>query len=231
MAEGLVVLRADGEVLFCNPAAEGLWNLSVARVQGMDIADVLDRMRDDFESPESVDELGRLIQAVSPTPETVGLALIRPRRRDLAATVFPIVTSPAERLTGLLMRDITEERELQRRRDTFVSVASHELRTPMTTVMGFTELLMSRRPSAKHRKVWLDHIYEDSKRVVGIIDDLLNVSRIQSGQMAANREPVAVGELLTSIAEELQPSTDLHQLAVTVPKDLPKAMADRDKLV
>ena len=63
--------------------------------------------------------------------------------RELAVSLFPIDASPVERLSGLLLRDVTEERDLERRRDTFVSVASHELRTPMTVVMGFAELLMS----------------------------------------------------------------------------------------
>lgn len=65
-------------------------------------------------------------------------------------------------------------------RDTFVSVASHELRSPLTSVLGYTELLISKDPPEATRKQWLEHVRENSQKLTDMVDDLLNVTRIQS---------------------------------------------------
>jgi signal transduction histidine kinase len=130
---------------------------------------------------------------------TLELAVVNPTRHDLRISLFTIDASPAEPITGLLLRNVTEQRYLQRRRDTFVSVASHELRTPMTTAMGFTELLMSSDADEEHQVQWLDwldHIYKGSRRVITIVDELLNVSRIQSGNVSVKLLSMDIKPLL-----------------------------------
>ena len=99
----------------------------------------------------------------------------------------------------------------------------------MTVVMGFAELLMS--GEAPERKgTWLRHIYEDSKRVIDIVDDLLNVSRIQSGKISFQVESIDVCEVLTDAVERLRPTSIRHQLTVDVAPSVPNLLADRNKL-
>ena len=64
-----------------------------------------------------------------------------------------------------------------------ISIASHELRTPMTTIQGFTELLLDQDPPNPVRRQWLERIQQGSNRLVAIVDDLLNISRITSGKL------------------------------------------------
>ncbi len=230
MAEGLIVLDAEGRIVFCNPAAEELLNLGVSRVAGKQMRRLLSQQSKEFESPDQVRALAAHLRQVTDRPAHFDLAILKPRRRDLAATVFPIRTTATDRLAGVLIRDVTDERELHRRRDTFVSVASHELRTPMTTIMGFTELLLGNKATPEQHQTWLTHVYEDSRRVVDIVDDLLNVSRIESGKLTVDLEPVMLSKLTGDIAEGIQHGTEDHKIVVIMPDELPAVLADRDKL-
>ena len=83
--------------------------------------------------------------------------------------------------SAMLIRDVSI-------RDTFVSVASHELRTPLTSIVGYADLLLRRDPPDATRKRWLKNILDNSQRVSAMVDDLLNVSRIQSGKVSIKLE-------------------------------------------
>ena len=158
MTEGLAVLDPEGRVLYFNHAAEDHWSLSAGGVLGRGFVDAIAEHAQDFDDPEGV--LAQLEQLVEGKGEsnTAEFALVRPHRRDLALTAFPISGEPGHRMTGILVRDVTEERDLDRRRDTFVSVASHELRTPMTTILGFTEILLDDTPEGESHR-WLSHVH------------------------------------------------------------------------
>jgi signal transduction histidine kinase len=158
----------------------------------------------------------------------VEIAVAKPDRRDLSMTTFLIDTPNGADMTGVLIRDVTEERDLERRRDTFVSVASHELRTPMTTILGFTELLLDDVPEGDQRR-WLEHVHEDSLRLTSILDDMLDVSRIQSGRVKMTIERVDVPEVINDVIAGIGSTTSIHEFDVAVSPDLPKALTDQAK--
>ena len=128
-------------------------------------------------------------------------------------------------------RDITERLEFEHRRDAFISAASHELRTPMTTIVGFSELLLSRNPSEESRRKWLTRINTDSRRLTGIIDDLLNVTRIRSGKLTVQVDPVTLLPLVEEVVTGLRTTTTRHEFKAELPAKLPMVLADHDKLV
>lgn len=229
IVEGLLVLDGKGTIAFSNPAAATLLAPDARELDGQRLQTILRHRRSDFTKPE---QLSALIEALCDVTDRrqVEIHLENPVPRDLAVAVFPIDASPDERFTGVLLRDVSDERELERRRDTFVSVASHELRTPMTTVLGFSELLLSGEGRGPRRRKWLQHIHDDSQRVVGIVDDLLNVSRIQSGKISVHAEPLALAEALQEAIATLKNEESTHAVAVRVDADLPPAHADASKL-
>lgn len=228
MAEGLIVLTGDGQVLSCNPAALELLSTTENELNGKSLRAWVLRSIDRFASRDVAELLAREIE----TAEATELEIVTsgPTRRDIAVQVFPIAVGTDEHLTGMLLRDVTEEREYERRRDTFVSVASHELRTPMTTVMGFTELLLTGHPTPDRQRLWLGHIYDDSQRVIDIVDDLLDVSKIQSGKVNLDLQPFHIGTVLNDSMEKLSRISDIHSLEVEVPDALPFVFADESKM-
>ncbi len=129
-----------------------------------------------------------------------------------------------------LRESLEVERAIRVRVDNFVSIASHELRTPMTTLMGYSELLLRDEPPPEVRREWFDLINAESKRLTEILDDLLDIARINSGIVRVNPQPVALGPLAAEVVRGEGVGSPIHQIAVAPGKRLPRVLADRDKL-
>ena len=114
-------------------------------------------------------------------------------------------------------------------RDTFVSIASHETRSPLTSVLGYTELLITKDPPEATRKEWLKHIHENSQKLTDMVDDLLNVTRIQSGKIIMKLEQVNLSEILEERLANARESAGKHKFAINVEAELPAVLIDRDK--
>jgi len=125
--------------------------------------------------------------------------------------------------SAMLIRDVSM-------RDTFISVASHELRTPLTSILGYADLLLHRNPHSATRQRWLKNILNNSQRVSAMVDDLLNVSRIQSGKVSIKLERARLSDVLEDTLSFVKESTNKHEFAVDIESDLPDVFVDRDKL-
>lgn len=124
--------------------------------------------------------------------------------------------------SAMLIRDVSM-------RDTFVSVASHELRTPLTSILGYAELLLRRDRPRSTQKRWLRCILDNGQRIAVMVDDLLNVSRIQSGKINIKLERVKLSEVLRERLALIGESTCKHEFIVNIGPDLPNVLVDRDK--
>jgi signal transduction histidine kinase len=124
--------------------------------------------------------------------------------------------------SAMLVRDVSM-------RDTFISVASHELRTPLTSILGYADLLLQRNPPSATRKRWLKNILDNSQRVSAMVDDLLNVSRIQSGKVSIKLERVRLSDVLEETLSLAKESTNKHEFVVDIESNFPDVFVDRDK--
>ena len=124
--------------------------------------------------------------------------------------------------SALLVRDVSI-------RDTFVSIASHELRTPLTSIMGYTELLVRRDPPDATRRRWLKNIFDNSQKIADMVDDLLNVTRIQSGKTNFKLEVVKLSDVLEERLAIIRESPDKHEFVIEIKPDLPDVLVDRDR--
>ncbi len=129
-----------------------------------------------------------------------------------------------------LRESLDVERAIRARVDNFVSIASHELRTPMTTLMGYSELLLKDEPPPEVRREWFELINAESKRLTEIPDDLLDIARINSGIVRVNPQPMALGPLAAEVVSAEGVGSPIHQLTAASPKRLPRVLADRDKV-
>ena len=125
--------------------------------------------------------------------------------------------------SAMLVRDVSI-------RDTFVSVASHELRTPLTAVVGYADLLLRRDAPDATRKRWLKNILDNGQRISKMVDDLLNVTRIQSSKVSLKLERLKLSDVIGEQFAIIKESTSEHEFVVDVEPDLPEVFADRDKL-
>jgi K+-sensing histidine kinase KdpD len=131
------------------------------------------------------------------------------------------------------LRDITHFRQADELKNTFMSIVSHELKTPLALIKGYVSTL--RREDARwDRKIVeesLAVIEEEADRLSLMVENLLDASRLQAGGLALKRSDVNLPELARRLAERMQTQTSRHTIVVDLPPDFPIVLADEDRLV
>ncbi|MBA2392213.1 MAG: PAS domain-containing protein [Ktedonobacteraceae bacterium] len=112
----------------------------------------------------------------------------------------------------------------------FVSMVSHEFRTTLTTIEGFSEVLQEAEFSAEEVKDFARDIYTDAVRLHRMIDDLLDLEKMQSGRLVLQREMIDFNALLKSIAERMSTVSPFHVLLLELDEKLPDLWLDPDKM-
>ena len=148
--------------------------------------------------------------------------------RTLAVIAAPLEGADGRGGTVWTIRDVSERARLERLKTEFVATASHELRSPLTSIKGFVELLAVSADLSPKQSEFVDIIRVSTNRLVDLVSDLLDVARIEAGRLQVQRRPMAIGEAIEEVAALLQPRIeDKHQaLTVDVPSSLPTAFAD-----
>lgn len=180
---------------------------------------------------------------LSTSPQVVGLVAVR-RRGDLppeeraALETLGVVLGLA--LETARLGDELESRiaaatrhlaELDRAKSDFVATASHELRTPLTALLGFSELMLSRAVPAEQARRFLSVMHAEARRLTRIVDDLLDLSRIDNGQRLELRpSAIDVGAVLETNAEIFRAHSPGHRWRVASRPGSPMALADPDAL-
>ena len=129
----------------------------------------------------------------------------------------------------LVLRDITRLKELDRLKSEFVMTASHELRTPLTSI-GMSVSLLRESAAAKltdQERELLDVCQEEVNRLKALVNDLLDLSKIEAGKLELSLEPVAPSFLSQQASTMMKSQADAKGIALTVevPEDLPEVLA------
>lgn len=130
------------------------------------------------------------------------------------------------------LRDATERARLERLKSEFVATASHELRSPLTSIKGFVELLRAGEGLDERQREFLDIVLVSTNRLVDLVNDLLDVARLEAGRVEVHRRPVDVGEVLDDVVTLLRgriQTKDQH-VHVEVAPDTPRVLADATRL-
>lgn len=130
------------------------------------------------------------------------------------------------------LRDVTHEKEMDRMKHEFLETAAHELRTPMTSVFGFTELLLSRLVPEVQRRDMLETIQHHSKLLINMVNEMLDLTRIEARQgKDLKREPHRLGKLVDEMATLfVQPGT-AGQLQINLVRPETRLDVDAEKIV
>jgi PAS domain S-box-containing protein len=115
-----------------------------------------------------------------------------------------------------IIHDITERVAAEERKDTFISMASHELKTPITSLKGFTQVLQRRltKQGDQQDLHYLSRMDAQINRLTKLVADLLDISRMQVGKLAFQKEPLDLDSLVDEIVENVQASTTTHEIVV-----------------
>jgi signal transduction histidine kinase/DNA-binding response OmpR family regulator len=152
---------------------------------------------------------------------------------------YPVEDGEGRRFAvGAIYVDISQQkkveeelRALDKFKDDFVATVSHELRTPLTSIFGYTELLLAVAEDESSRRM-VEVIERNSRRLLSLVDDLLTLSRVDSGALARMDGEVDLAELVASVSSDLQPSMEDSRitLEVKLAAGLPCIVGDRQQL-
>lgn len=194
-------------IVLWNPAAEEMFGYSSSEAVGMPLVDlVAPELRGAHLSGIGGFRNGEPVRLVGRSRVEVPGVAKDGRRLELALTLTDVSSDGSRRHVVALIRDITEVRraelDLQRMNDSmreFLATASHDLRTPLTTVLGFAQMLAADRGSlpAAQRQDFLDAIVRGATKASRLVEDLLTSSQIQAGAVGGHQEAVDVAEAVT----------------------------------
>jgi signal transduction histidine kinase len=131
------------------------------------------------------------------------------------------------RMRATLPPDGSRERELERLKTEFVSVASHEIRTPLAALQGFTEIMLSREVPPNVQRDWLSLMNQEAVRLAGLLEELVSLTRVESGQLALKLAPVHLSDVVCRVVRLLDSEGRRAHLLL---EEVPEVTVDGDKL-
>ncbi|MDQ3660122.1 MAG: ATP-binding protein [Actinomycetota bacterium] len=136
------------------------------------------------------------------------------------------------RLVDRLKESLIHLTEMNRLKDDFVATVSHELRTPLTSISGYIKILArkSDKLSSEQKSLFVNTIEEQSDRLRCLIEDLLIVSRIESGNHSISESSVSLRDLATAVSEEIGARSSRHRFEIALSSDFPLLLTDAEKL-
>jgi PAS domain S-box-containing protein len=218
IADGIVAVDREGRVVLWNAAAEQITGVPADEALGHTTTEVLQRT---LESETGTPQGDRIV-SIQRNGEDVWLSLTEAVMRDPAGAV-------AGRIFAF--RDISADRFLEQMKSDFVSTVSHELRAPLTSIYGFAETLLRQDVlfGEDERRVFLGYIASESQRLTDIVDALLNVARLDAGDLQVNLAPTNVADVVREVVAGMSDGNG-HRFVVDLPEEPIAAEADRDKL-
>lgn len=236
IGDAFVATDNQGKIVLVNHTFENLLKCSSSEVKGKKICDVI----------QVFDSQGQKLAAKDqPTMETlrkkkvITTTSIQYKRKN--GNIFPVATTASpiivnKSLTGAVevFRDVTIEKEVDKAKTEFVSLASHQLRTPLTAINWYTEMLLSEKKLkvTKEQREYLDSIYFSNQRMVELVNALLDVSRLELGTFTIEPTKLDIAQLVRSVIKEQKSELDKKKLKLktSFDKKVPTIIGDQKQL-
>ena len=233
-ADGILIITPEHIIERCNPA--------FAKIVGMPIEEIRGKQHDQIIRWSGHKDGLTLEQAeAGGWPLTPNATLYVEGNLERAhGLILPVgvtyasLLSPEGNLINIVatVRDITRFREAEELKSTFISVISHELKTPVALIKGYVSTLR-REDATWDKEVVKDSllvIEEEADHLTEMIENLFDASRLQAGGLSINLSDVAINLVAERIAERLQTQTNLHKIKLDFPPNFPVVMADEDRI-
>ena len=232
LIDGLILSALSGKVIYANRRIGELANLSVEDLSNASIDRVLKRIV--AKAPDPVKALKRVNDALKDEKGRGAEIpiLVFGRKTHLRLQIFDVNDArgiPIGR--GLILRDITADRELDRMKSSLISTVSHELRTPLAAIKGYATTLLAEDVEwdTKSQREFLSIISNESDRLSALVNNLLDLSRIEAGSLNLSRVECPINEIIQSAAKQAH-LQDGNHLVVDLDPGLPTLYADSPRL-
>lgn len=219
--EAIIVTNADGQIVLVNPAASRLFPIEGAMNRAMPVKQIADR---------GVRELlEQVLASGNRTFREEVTARTSKGERVLKVSAVPVMQGDRFDGTVFVINDVTRLRNLERMRRDFVSSVSHELRTPLASIKGYTETLLDGAMNDQETATaFLRIILQESEQLTALVNDVLDLSRIESGRIIYTFGPVDVRRQLEKTVAVFEPAAWKKgaRIELAIPDGLPPVKAD-----
>ncbi|MEK8032737.1 ATP-binding protein [Ideonella sp. DXS29W] len=237
----IFALSPDGFVSFDERMAVSYVSPAFTRLTGLDASEVLALYEHEFARLLNARCLGRRAQVLDfeqlrveekegarPERRRRLIDIERPTRRTLEVALRP---GDAGKISQVLhLRDVTLESEVDQMKSEFLSTAAHELRTPMASIYGFSELMMHRRLSAERQQEVISTIYRQTGLMISIVNELLDLARIEARRgKDFVIESLDLCELVRDVVRDFKPPNEREAPGMQLPASPLMARVDRSK--
>jgi len=217
IGDGVVTLSPAGVVISMNKAAGQILGVRHEKTVGFQVEDILSSDGENFEF--RVKFMEGLTQAAVGKHVSQQATVRRP---DGSLVPVAFSCSPAhagaDSMVGAVyvLRDLSEIRELDKMKTDFVRSVSHELRTPLTAIVGMTEMVLEEEVDSDRAREYLETVLEESQRLAGMVSDVLDISRIESGDMEFDESDVDFVTIAESVSSSMKAEVDEHRATLDV---------------
>lgn len=224
MSEQVIAVNSAGRIQLLNASARRLFNIGSEKFVGRPLIEIVRQA--------SIQEmLQRCIKTGKEDLEEINLYF--PEEKIFEARAVPIFENNMISAVLLVLHDITRIQKLEQVRKEFVANVSHELRTPLTNIQGFAETLASDSVlDSKQRIEFAETIQEEAKRLSALVENILNLSSLESGSLPVVYQPVLLYQVIQEVQKLLSPLAEKQrvQFQSELPASLPEVLGDKNQL-
>ncbi|MGB3294110.1 MAG: response regulator [Phormidesmis sp.] len=248
LGDGLLVTNSQGLIRRSNPALRNLFSLDGSALTDRAVHAVFSAHITDLIAQNQANPTNSLSAELALPNERIGQAIV--------TAIMPVAAADdAEKAemqsvgSVVLVRDITAEKEVDQMKTDFISTVSHELRTPLTSVLGFAKLIQKKLESTVLPAIQIEDkktdravrqvrenlgiIVSEGERLTSLINDVLDIAKIEAGKIEWNVQPIAVSEILDRAiaATSVLAKNSGLKIIRDIDPNLPEVMGDRDRLI
>lgn len=210
--EGIALIGTSGETLAVNHAWCEMYGLEKPEDIAHISPDSLNtKIRQRLKYPDDVFSFYyRALAGELDETEELTFEMVEPSYRVMKMYHQRVASEHGDTLGWIIVtRDITREYEVDQMKSEFVSTVSHELRTPLSSILGFVEIMLQRKITPDKQMRYLNTIYKEARRLTNLINDFLDVQRMESGKQEYIKEPIRLGNIVQD-AIQLQQTSSHH---------------------
>ncbi len=225
MIEGVLVIDKQGRIVLMNESFRQFFHIK-EETSGKNTLEVIRNLK----VKEMVDKVLKSPAGVESTEISVSV----PEEKGMLVHAAPILRAGQLEGVVVVFHDITQLRHMERLRREFVANVSHELRTPLASIKGYAETLLDGALEDKdNARDFLNIIHADAERLARLINDTLDLSKIESGSLEFQFRPVDAGDVVVRVLKGLQRQIEEKKLLIRndITANAPKVQADEDRLM
>lgn len=224
MTEGVLILNSQQRIEFYNQALHHFIDAQYGHIEGKTLIEA-------FRNIELEDAFHRFRETHRSVSQVITLGDIKPIILDCA--ISPVEGLPGDEKTMLVFRDVTRLKALENIRADFVANVTHEIRTPLTAILGYVETLQEGAiDNGEEAKKFLEIISRQAMRLNRLVEDLLTISKIELGEMHFQFDKASLHDIIKNVLPIIEPKAKTKKIAINdqISDALSYVRGDRDRL-